>query len=144
MQGRIDIRVMQQDQQHRNASNGVELGNLPILKNHREKSQFGPNHRTKTKKHRFVIFITEDCAPLLVGFANEVLMFSRILLTVAAVSTVFTVAAVRRLRKPTCRVCLYRQFCPNRESEYSSKSTKPCWSCGQNSPCTEPNQTPKA
>jgi hypothetical protein len=28
MQGRIDIRVMQQDQQHRNASNGVELGNL--------------------------------------------------------------------------------------------------------------------
>jgi hypothetical protein len=75
-------------------------------------------------------------------------MFTPILLTVAAVSTaLYTVLAVvtfRRLRKPTCRVCLNREFCPNRELEHADPNRKQCWSCGQIRECAEPTPYSKA
>ena len=71
-------------------------------------------------------------------------MFSAILLAVAALYAVFGAVIVRRLRKPTCRVCLNRQICPNRESEHSQPNRQPCWSCGQTIACAEPTPYSKA
>ncbi len=71
-------------------------------------------------------------------------MLSPVLLALAALYTVFGVVVVRRLRKPTCRVCLYRQFCPSRESEHTEKTNKPCWSCGQTGQCATPTQDAKS
>ena len=67
-------------------------------------------------------------------------MFTPILVAAAAVTTLYGVLGVviaRRLRKPTCRVCLYRGFCPNRESDLLNTAGKPCWSCGQTTACSE-------
>jgi hypothetical protein len=30
----------------------------------------------------------------------------------------FGVLVIRRMRKPTCRICLYRKGCPNRRSRF--------------------------
>ena len=90
-----------------------------------------------------MIYITEACSTDIV-FAIEVAMFSGIILAMAVVSTVVTVAAVLRMRKPTCRVCLYREFCPNRESEHSKPASKPCWSCGETGQCAAPAQDVKS
>ena len=54
-------------------------------------------------------------------------MFLAALLALAATSTVLGVVIVQGLRKPTCRICLFRRTCPNREVEYDS-TRKPCWS----------------
>jgi hypothetical protein len=59
---------------------------------------------------------------------------------VAMLYGVLGTVIVRRSRRPTCRVCLYRGFCPSRDSGVL-KTTQPCWSCGQTA-CAEP--TPKA
>jgi len=55
-------------------------------------------------------------------------MLLAILVTFAVVFVVFGVVIARRLRQPTCRICLFRSVCPNRESEYFDPSRKPCWS----------------
>ena len=68
-------------------------------------------------------------------------MFSPIVLAGAAVTALYGalgVVIVRRLRKPTCRICLYRGICPNRESEHGNATHKPCWSCSEATECTEP------
>lgn len=63
-------------------------------------------------------------------------------LTLTALYTVFGLAIARSLRKPTCRVCLFRQSCPNRQLEYSEPARQQCWSCGQTVAGTAP--TPDA
>jgi hypothetical protein len=66
-------------------------------------------------------------------------MLPPVLLALAALYTVIGVVIIRRLRKPTCRVCLYRQFCPNREPVHADVTRKPCWSCGQSAECAAPS-----
>jgi hypothetical protein len=83
-------------------------------------------------------------APVVVWCPKRGSMFSAILLAVAALYAVFGAVIVRRLRKPTCRVCLNRQICPNRESEHSQPNRQPCWSCGQTIACAEPTPYSKA
>jgi hypothetical protein len=63
-----------------------------------------------------------------------------VILSLTVLWSVFGVVIIRRLRKPTCRVCLFRQFCPNRESQHSESASKPCWSRGRIEPCTTPTQ----
>ena len=46
----------------------------------------------------------------------------------AAASTFLAIVIVQRLRKPTCRICLFRRTCPNREVEYFDPTRNPCWS----------------
>jgi hypothetical protein len=58
-------------------------------------------------------------------------MHSPVILALAAFYTVVGVVIVRRAFKPTCRVCLFRQFCPNRHGEYFNSVGKPCWSRDQ-------------
>ena len=45
-------------------------------------------------------------------------MLLPILVAFAVVFVVFGIVIARRLRKPTCRICLFRSACPNRELEY--------------------------
>ena len=72
-------------------------------------------------------------------------MFSPVILGLGALYAVLGVVIFRRLRKPTCRVCLLRQFCPNRESEYVKLAPgKPCWSCGKTAGCATPTQDAKS
>jgi hypothetical protein len=74
-------------------------------------------------------------------------MLSPIVLVGAAITALYSVlgaAIVRRLRKPTCRVCLYRGVCPNRETEYLDSARKQCWSCGQTTECAAPDPSLKA
>ena len=73
-------------------------------------------------------------------------MFSPIVFAGAVVTALYGVLGVvivRRLRKPTCRICLFRQSCPNRESDYSEPTRKQCWSCGQTVQCAAPTQDAK-
>lgn len=58
-------------------------------------------------------------------------MLYSIMLALAAFYTVLGVVIVRRAHKPTCRVCLFRQFCPNRQREHFNSVGKPCWSHDQ-------------
>ncbi len=67
-------------------------------------------------------------APSLSIAAKEADMLSPIILALGAFYTVFGVVIVRRAYKPTCRVCLFRQFCPNRQSGHLQFAGKPCWS----------------
>jgi hypothetical protein len=62
-------------------------------------------------------------------------MLSPVILALAPLYIFLGVVIVRKLRKPTCRVCALREFCPNRESDHSDKTSQPCWSCGQTGPC---------
>jgi hypothetical protein len=74
-------------------------------------------------------------------------MFNPIVLAGAVVTALYGVlgvAIVRKLRKPTCRVCLYRGSCPNRETEHLDSTRKQCWSCGQTAECAAPNPSLKA
>jgi hypothetical protein len=68
---------------------------------------------------------------------KRVCMFFSALLILAGIYMIFGAAIVRRLRKPTCRVCLFRQACLNRAFEYSDPARKPCWSCGEPAPCAD-------
>ena len=54
-------------------------------------------------------------------------MLSPIVLALGAFYTVVGVVTVRRAYRPTCRVCLFRQLCPNRKSEHLNSAGKPCW-----------------
>ena len=54
-------------------------------------------------------------------------MFSPAILAITAFYTVFGVVIIRRVCKPTCRICLFRQFCPNRQREHLKLTGKPCW-----------------
>ena len=54
-------------------------------------------------------------------------MLSPVVLALGAFYTVVGVVIVRRAYKPTCRVCLFRQFCPNRQGEHLNSAGKPCW-----------------
>jgi hypothetical protein len=58
-------------------------------------------------------------------------MLSPMVLALGAFYTVVGVVIVRRVCKPTCRVCLFRQFCPNRQGEHLNSAGKPCWSRDQ-------------
>ena len=71
-------------------------------------------------------------------------MFFSTVLALTAIYTAFGVVLMRRLRRPTCRVCLFLQSCPNRESEYSDPTRILCWSRGQTIACAEstPNREP--
>jgi hypothetical protein len=68
------------------------------------------------------------------------LLLLAVVLSLTVLYVVFGAVMLRRLRKPTCRVCLFRQFCPNRESQHSKPTSKPCWSCGRIDPGTTPTQ----
>ncbi len=59
-------------------------------------------------------------------------MLSPITLALAAFYTVVGVVIVRREYKPTCRICLFRQSCPNRQRDYLKSTGKPCWSRDHN------------
>jgi hypothetical protein len=39
----------------------------------------------------------------------------------------FGVLVIRRRRKPTCRICLYRKGCSNRRSRFLELSGVPCY-----------------
>ncbi len=65
-------------------------------------------------------------------------MFFLVILALAAVYTAFGVVIIRRSHKPTCRICLFRQFCPNRKREYLKFTGEPCWSREQTTEQTEP------
>jgi hypothetical protein len=65
-------------------------------------------------------------------------MFSPVLWALAVLYTICGVVITRRIRKPTCRVCLFRQLCTNRESEYYTAASKPRWSCDQTAICASP------
>lgn len=41
--------------------------------------------------------------------------------------TGFAAVMVHRLRKPTCRICLYRHDCPNRPDGFPDPTRKPCY-----------------
>ena len=71
-------------------------------------------------------------------------MLSPILFGIAAFYAALGVVIVRRFRKPTCRVCLLRQSCPNRQLEYADPTRKQCWSCGQAISCIEPTRDAKS
>jgi positive regulator of sigma E activity len=58
-------------------------------------------------------------------------MFPPVLIGIAAFYIALGVVVVRKVRKPTCRVCLLRKSCPNRNLEYADPARKQCWSCGQ-------------
>ena len=58
-------------------------------------------------------------------------MLSPIILALAGFYTVVGVVIVRRAFKPTCRICLFRQYCPNRQGENLNLRGKPCWSRDQ-------------
>lgn len=58
-------------------------------------------------------------------------MLSPLMLALGAFYTVVGVVIVRRTYKPTCRVCFFRQFCPNRQSGHLQFAGKPCWSRDQ-------------
>jgi hypothetical protein len=58
-------------------------------------------------------------------------MFAPIILSVGVFYAVVGAVIVQRVRKPTCRVCLLRQFCPNRKREHLKSRGKPCWSRDQ-------------
>ena len=58
-------------------------------------------------------------------------MLSPIVLALGAFYMVVGVVIVRRARQPTCRVCLFRQFCPNRQGGHLNSGGKPCWSRDQ-------------
>jgi len=70
-------------------------------------------------------------------------MFSPVIMALVALYIILGFVVVRRFRKPTCRVCLYREFCPSRESEYAESSGKQCWSCGQTVRCSASTDVPK-
>ncbi len=55
-------------------------------------------------------------------------MLSPITLALTAFYTVVGVVIVRRAYKPTCRICLFRQSCPNRPRDDPRFKGKPCWS----------------
>jgi hypothetical protein len=48
-----------------------------------------------------------------------------VFLLLAAVYSIIGVVVVRGAFKPNCRVCLYRQSCPNREGDHPSEAAKP-------------------
>jgi|HubBroStandDraft_3_1064219.scaffolds.fasta_scaffold00012_21 hypothetical protein len=54
-------------------------------------------------------------------------MLSSITLPLAAFYTLVGIVIIRRLRKPTCRISLFRQLSPNRQGEHLSSAGKPCW-----------------
>lgn len=62
-------------------------------------------------------------------------MFSPVLIALATLYVVLGFVIFRRLRKPTCRVCLLRQSCPNRELEHFDAARTQCWRCGQATEC---------
>ena len=45
----------------------------------------------------------------------------------AAFYAVTGVVIVHRLHKPTCRICLFRQACPNRPLDFPDPRRKPCY-----------------
>jgi len=47
-----------------------------------------------------------------------------IIYVLAAAYGVFGVVALRRAFKPNCRVCLHRQYCPNREGDQPSEAAR--------------------
>ena len=49
-----------------------------------------------------------------------------IISALAAFYAVVGVVIVPRAYKPTCRICLFRQFCPNRQGEHLNSAGKPC------------------
>jgi hypothetical protein len=59
-------------------------------------------------------------------------MFSPLILALAGFYGVLGVVIIRRVLKPTCRVCLFRQSCPKRQCEHPTVTSKPCWSRDQN------------
>jgi hypothetical protein len=72
------------------------------------------------------------------------LLLLAVVLSLTVLYVVFGAVIARRLRTPTCRVCLFRQFCLNRESQHSKPTSKPCWGCGRIDPCTTPKQDPQS
>jgi hypothetical protein len=55
------------------------------------------------------------------------LHLSYLMYALAGVYTVLGVGIVRRLRKPTCRICLFREGCPHRPDGFGDASGKPCY-----------------
>ena len=45
----------------------------------------------------------------------------------AAFYAVFGVLVIRRLRRPSCRICLLRQGCPNRKGRFLGRGGMPCY-----------------
>jgi len=56
----------------------------------------------------------------------------------AAFLVACVVAIVRRLRKPSCRICLYRAGCPDRKSPFLDRGGVPCYERDLESTSVEP------
>lgn len=72
-------------------------------------------------------------------------MFLPKLAALAILPLIFSLGWVifQRLRRPSCRVCLFRRFCPNRELEYYEPTRNPCWNRSQTMDRGHPNEKTK-
>lgn len=52
---------------------------------------------------------------------------SHLMYALAACYVVAGILILRRLRKPTCRICLFRQGCPDRPDDFPDPGRKPCY-----------------
>jgi len=86
----------------------------------------GPPTSKAQDKHCCVITITAYCFGPQYCFPREVrILLLPVILSLTVLWLVFGVVITRRLGKPTCRVCIFRQFCRNRESQHSNPTNKP-------------------
>lgn len=89
-----------------------------------------------------VILITDPGTPRFIPFTMAAFFNAAGLIYLFAAFLVVCVAAiVRRLRKPTCRVCLYRAGCPNRKSPFLDRGGVPCYERDLESNSVEPGQS---
>jgi hypothetical protein len=56
----------------------------------------------------------------------------------AALLAVFVAVTIRRLSKPSCRVCIFRGACPNRKTPFLDRGGIPCYERDLESNSDEP------
>lgn len=127
MPRRINIGVVQQHQKDCQSPKGVELRNL--LHVHAGKRSAPVERTPNLKSSRQTLLRDHDHSLLLwttVLFPTRGSYTSAaVILSLTVLWLVFGVVITRRLGKPTCRVCIFRQFCRNRESQHSNPTNKP-------------------
>ncbi|MGB2605847.1 MAG: hypothetical protein WBC78_19745 [Candidatus Sulfotelmatobacter sp.] len=88
-----------------------------------------------------VIFITDLAATGFIPFTMAAFVHAAgLIYLLAAFLAACVVAIVRRLRKPSCRVCLYRAGCPDRKSPLLDRGGVPCYERDLESTSFEPTR----
>lgn len=86
-----------------------------------------------------VILITYLPATGFIPFTMAAFLHAaRLIYLLAAFLVACVVVIVRRLRKPSCRVCLYRAGCPDRKSPFLDRGGVPCYERDLESTSAEP------